>query len=275
MQKQKELNCSVSHLRQLLNEKAGAEQELMKQNQGLQHDCHLAYQDNRNWEQKVAKMERQWQQNVADRKKAEDALQKVLEQQEQIQRYNRHLKEELASCQEKVGKEQEATSEINKVAVQYQDRVRQLEADLTLIQQHHKDTSEREQHMKQKIESLQNKLEDVQVVNETLSEELQIVQTERATIGRENVEFEEQLNRHATTESELQNKCVKLEVKVTKYDKEFDALQQHMSSLETRVAVATSLKEEHEGRVESLEIENTSLADEVIIFYIEFQLVVM
>ena len=112
LQKQKELNRCVSHLRQLLNEKTGAEQALMEQNQSLQHDCRLAYQDNRNLEQKVATMERQWQQNVADQKKAGDSLQKVLEQQEQTQRYNRYLREELANCQEKVVKEQEANGEI-------------------------------------------------------------------------------------------------------------------------------------------------------------------
>ena len=164
---------------------------------------------------------------------------------------------------ELVVKEPNVSKQMNDMALQHQHKVKQSEISL------HK-ASKEERRMKQEIRKVQDKLEHAQNAKTSLEELVQVLEDSLCREARQNRQSEQKLSQQTRKCLELEENYSKLESDITQREKEYKLLEKQKLDLETKVAVETGLKEEHEGRAVSLEVENSRLLAEVNIFILIF-----
>ena len=245
---EKELQHSVTQLKQLLGEKDASEEKLHRrmlyldeQNQGLQEEAREVHKQNRELQQAVAVAETQLKQVAVEREKSSKAQVKL----ESANKYNSHLEGELKDCQKALLQEKSATAEISKVAGQMQDRVRYLEEESRRLQQRASECDD----VMIAMESMRSNLDGLQLTNFTLKEQLDQLEADRAIVVKEKLRAEQEL----TKARKYKEECSSLEKDIKQRDKEFDAIQRENLTLRNQLTSVTAQKEEAEGVIESLQ----------------------
>lgn len=243
---EKELQHSITSMKQLLAGKDASERQLAKQISVLQDENQQLKEEvdrqDRGLKQLVAGMESQ----VAEEKeKSSEMLRKIQEKLENANKYNSHLKGALEDSQKTLSQEKTATGKLNQISVQMKDRIRRLEEENKRLQQR---ASECEGVLVA-MESMKSNMEGLQLSKDALQAQLDELEADRAEVVKAN----------QRAEQELRKSKEKRDNDIKQRDREYDSIQQQNSKLKTQLVSLTSLKEEAEGIVESLQSEIAEL----------------